>query len=57
MTLVGFDRNWLEDKVEHLGRMMTAEKMSLVKDKYGENLPHELWSQCIPEARRYLGLQ
>jgi hypothetical protein len=54
MTL---DRTWLEDKVEPLARMMAAEKMGLVKDKLGENQPYELWSQCIPDARRYLGLE
>jgi hypothetical protein len=54
MTL---NRNWLEDKVEHLARMMAAEKMGLVKDCLGENLPHDLWSQCIPDARKYLGLE
>jgi hypothetical protein len=52
-----FDRNWIEDKVEPLARMMAAEKMGLVKDCLGENLPHDLWSQCIPDARRYLGLE
>jgi hypothetical protein len=53
MTL---DRNWLEDKVEPLARMLAAEKMGLTKDVYGENQPYELWSQCIPEARKQLGL-
>jgi len=48
---------WLEDEVEPLARMMAAEKMGLVKDKLGENQPYELWSQCIPDARRYLGLE
>jgi len=50
-------RNWLEDKVETLARMLAAEKMGLIKDVYGENLPHELWSQCIPEARKQLGYE
>jgi hypothetical protein len=44
-------RNWLEDKVEPLARMLAAEKMGLTKDVYGENQKYELWSQCIPEAR------
>jgi hypothetical protein len=52
-----FDRNWLEDKVEPLARMLAAEKMGLVKDVYGENQKYELWSQCIPEARKQLGLE
>jgi len=51
-----FDRDWLEYKVERLARLIAADKMGLVKDKYGENLPDELWKQCIPEARRYLEL-
>jgi len=51
-----FDRSWLEDRVEPLARMLAAEKMGLVKDKLGENQPYELWSQCIPEARCFLGL-
>ena len=54
MTL---DRNWLEDRVEPLARMMAAEKMGLTKDMLGENQPYELWSQCIPEARKMLGLE
>jgi len=37
-------------------RVLTAEKMGLVKDKLGENQPRELWSQCIPDARKFLGL-
>jgi hypothetical protein len=53
MTL---DRNWLEDKVEPLARMLAAEKMGLVKDVYGKNQPYELWSQYIPEIRKELGL-
>jgi hypothetical protein len=54
MTL---DRNWLEDKVESLARILAAERLGLVKDTLGENLPHELWSQKISEARSYLGLE
>lgn len=51
-----FDRNWLEDRVEPIARMMAAEKMGLLKDKFGENQPYELWSQRIPEACKFLGL-
>lgn len=51
-----FDRSWLEDKVEPVARMLAAEKMGLTKDKYGENQKYELWCQCIPEARKLLGL-
>lgn len=51
-----FDLNWLEGKVEPLARVLAAEKMGLTKDVCGENQPYELWSQCIPEARKKLGL-
>jgi hypothetical protein len=49
-------RNWVEEKVETLARMLAAKKMGLIKDSYGENLPHELWSQAIPEARIHLAI-
>jgi hypothetical protein len=52
-----FDRSWLEDKVEPLARMIAAQKMGLTKDEYGENLPYDLWSQCVPAARLMLGLE
>ena len=52
-----FDRNWLEERVEPLARMLAAEAMGLVKDSYGERLPQELWSQRITEARKQLGLE
>ena len=52
------ERVWqLEDKVEPVARMLAAQKMGLTKDVYGENQPYELWSQCIPEARKFLGLE
>lgn len=54
---MSFDRNWLEERVETLARALAAEKMGLTKDVSGERLPHELWSQCIPDARKYLGLE
>lgn len=54
---MNFDRNWLEDKVEPLARMLAAEDMKLVKDSLGEQLPYELWSQRIQAARKYLGLE
>jgi hypothetical protein len=31
-------RNWLEDKVEPLARMLAAEKMGLTKDVYGSRI-------------------
>ena len=54
MTL---DRNWLEDKVEPLARVLAAECMVLRKDPYGERIPDDLWMQKIPQARAFLGLQ
>jgi hypothetical protein len=54
MTL---DRNWLEERVEPLARLLAAERMGLTKDRYGERLPHDLWSQKVIEARKQLGLE
>ena len=56
-TMCRFDKHWLEERVEPLARMLAAEKMGLTKDRYGENQCYELWSQCIPEAKRMLGLE
>lgn len=50
-------REFLENRVEGMARLLAAEKMKLQKDVFGENLPDELWTQCIPDARRYLGLE
>jgi hypothetical protein len=50
------NRQWLEERVEPLARQLAAQRMGLVKDQHGEHLPHELWSQKIPEARKQLGL-
>lgn len=47
----------LEQLVEPLARQFAAEKMQLVKDKHGENLPLELWQQAVPEARKFLNLE
>jgi hypothetical protein len=47
---------WLEDKVEPLARILAAEKMGLTKDVSGQNQKYELWRQCIPAAREFLGL-
>lgn len=46
----------LEKWVEPLARQFAAEKMALVKDRYGENLPEELWKQAVPAARKFLNL-
>ena len=53
---MSFDSNWLEEAVETMARMIAAERMGLVKDCLGERLPHDLWSQAIPAARKELGL-
>jgi hypothetical protein len=53
---MSFDRSWLEERVETLARQLAAERMGLIKDPYGERLPHDLWSQKMPEARKQLGL-
>ena len=50
------NKQWLEERVEPLARQLAAERMGLVKDANGERLPHDLWSQKIPEARKQLGL-
>ena len=47
----------LEQWVEPLARHLAAEKMQLVKDKYGENLPSDIWKQCEPQARKFLNLE
>jgi hypothetical protein len=50
-------KEWLETKIEPLARMIAAEKMGLVKDRYGENLPDDLWKGSVKEARKELGLE
>jgi len=54
---IKYSKKRIRELEERLARMLAAEKMGLIKDVYGENLPHELWSQCIPEARKQLGLE
>lgn len=53
---MSFDRSRLEERVEPLARLLAAQRMGLIKDPYGERLPHELWSQKVVEARKQLGL-
>jgi hypothetical protein len=45
-----------DEIIEDFARIIAAEKMGLIKDKKGKNLPYELWSQCIPDARNFLGM-
>lgn len=40
--------------IEAKARQLAADKMGLVKDPTGSSLPHELWVQSIPEARKAL---
>lgn len=47
----------LEEMVEPVARQFAAERMGLVKDKYGEQLPDNLWKQAVPEARKFLNLE
>lgn len=39
--------------IERVARRIAAENMALVNDPYGERLPDELWTPCIPQAREY----
>lgn len=39
---------------EVIARRMAAEKMGLVKDTHGLNLPDDLWRQMLPAAQVYL---
>ena len=50
------DTKCLEQSVEPLARLLAAQRMGLTKDNLGERLPHDLWSQKMPEARKQLGL-
>ena len=51
------DKDNLEQMVEPVARWIAAEKMDLIKDEYGENLPDELWRGSIKQARSFLGLE
>ena len=42
---------------ETLARRFAAEKMGLVEDRWGQNLPDDLWQQCIPQAQRRLAFE
>lgn len=39
-------------ELEVRARRIAAQKMGLVKDKYGERLPDDLWQQALPEAKQ-----
>jgi hypothetical protein len=43
--------------VENFARRFAAKKMGLVKDPWGQELPDELWQQCIPHAERALSFK
>jgi len=40
--------------VETRAKKLAADKMGLLKDPTGSNLPAELWRQCLPAARKEL---
>ncbi len=40
---------------EFLARVLAARKMHLIKDRYGQRLPEELWRQCLPDAEFIVG--
>jgi hypothetical protein len=42
---------------ETFARRFAAKKMGLVKDPWGQNLPDDLWQQCIPQAQRALSFE
>ena len=46
----------LQEMIEPIARQLAADKMGLIKDITGSNLPDDLWSQCIPDAIKMLGL-
>jgi hypothetical protein len=46
----------LHEMIEPIARQLAADKMGLIKDITGSNLPDDLWSQCIPDAIKMLGL-
>lgn len=46
----------LHEMVEPIARQLAADKMGLIKDTTGANLPDDLWKQCIPDAIELLGL-
>jgi hypothetical protein len=47
----------LEAMVEIVARQVAAERMGLRRDTEGAQLPDDLWQQCIPQAREFLGLK
>ena len=46
----------LYEMIEPIARQLVAEKMGLIKDTTGSNLPDDLWKQGIPAAKIILGL-
>lgn len=43
--------------LETLARRFAAKKMGLKNDTSGQNLPDDLWQQCIPQAERALSFE
>lgn len=51
------DQELHKRNVETFARQFAAKKMGLVKDPQGQNLPDDLWQQCIPQAERALSFE
>lgn len=45
------------ETIERTARQLAADKMGLINDPTGSNLPDDLWQQCIPDAKHTLGLE
>ena len=43
--------------LERRARKIAAEKMGLVKDPEGANLPEDLWRLALPQAEREIEVQ
>ena len=48
------DAELYQRNLENFARRFAAKRMGLVKDTRGQNLPDDLWQQCLPEAERAL---
>lgn len=51
------DEELRKRNVETFARRAAAKKMGLVKDPWGQNLPDDLWQQCLPEAERAMSFK
>jgi hypothetical protein len=44
----------MDDQIEIIARAIAAGRIALIKDKFGEKLPDDLWRQAIPHAERVI---